>query len=87
MSISARKSLLVVRSGKGDLYREVPLNPSCRHALSNWLKERAAVNGEPALFTGPQGLRLSARAVDLVVRSVAARAELKLSAHRSGRLP
>ena len=30
---------------------------------------------------GSQGRRLSARAVDLVVRSVAARAELKLSAH------
>jgi site-specific recombinase XerC len=81
VSISARKGLLVIRSGKGDLYREVPLNPSCRHALTDWLRDRAAADGERALFTGPQGRRLSARAVDLVVRNVAAQAELKLSAH------
>ena len=81
VSISARKGLLVVKSGKGDLYREVPLNPSSRQALTDWLRERAAADGERALFIGPQGRRLSARAVDLVVRSVAARAELKLSAH------
>ena len=81
VSISARKGLLVVKSGKGDLYREVPLNRSCRQALTDWLRDRAAADEERALFTGPQGRRLSARAVDLVVRSVAARAELKLSAH------
>ena len=81
VSISARKGLLVIRSGKGDLYREVPLNPSCRQAVADWLRERAVTDGERALFIGPQGRRLSARAVDLVVRSVAARAELKLSAH------
>ena len=45
VSLSARKGLLVIRSGKGDLYREVPLNPSCRHALTAWLRERAAVDG------------------------------------------
>ena len=81
VSISARKGLLVVKSGKGDLYREVPLNSSCRHALTDWLRDRAAADGEQALLVGPQGRRLSARAVDLVVRNVAARAELKLSAH------
>ena len=66
---------------RADLYREVPLNSSCRHALTDWLHDRAAADGEQALFTGPQGRRLSARAVDLVVRNVAARAEIKLSAH------
>ena len=81
VSLSARKGLLVIRSGKGDLYREVPLNPSCRQTLSDWLRERAAADGERAVFTGPQGRRLSARAVDLVVRNVAARAGLELSAH------
>jgi site-specific recombinase XerD len=81
VSLSARKGLLVIRSGKGDLYREVPLNPSCRQALTDWMRDRAAADGERALFTGPQGRRLSARAVDLVVRNVAARAGLELSAH------
>ncbi|MGO9788646.1 MAG: tyrosine-type recombinase/integrase [Solirubrobacteraceae bacterium] len=81
VSLSARKGLLVIRSGKGDLYREVPLNPSCRQALADWLSERAASEGENALFIGPQRRRLSPRAVDLVVRNVATRAGLELSAH------
>ena len=83
VAVSARKGLLTVRSGKGDVYREVPLNPSCREALTGWLKERSekAAVGEPALFVGRQGRRLSPRAVDLVVRSVGRRAGIELSAH------
>ncbi|MGA2928271.1 MAG: tyrosine-type recombinase/integrase [Solirubrobacteraceae bacterium] len=60
VAISARKGLLIVRSGKGDVYREIPLNPSCRKALEHWLKERCAADGERALFVGPQGRRLRA---------------------------
>ena len=47
VAISARKGLLIVRSGKGDVYREIPLNPSCRKALEHWLKERCAADGCP----------------------------------------
>ena len=39
--MSARKGMLVVRSGKGDVYREVPLNKPVREALEAWLKARA----------------------------------------------
>jgi site-specific recombinase XerD len=83
VSMSARKGQLIVRSGKGDVYREVPLNPSCRNALEPWIKARGerVADGERALFVGPKGRRLSARAVDLVVRGVARRAGLELSAH------
>ena len=83
VAISARKGLLVVRSGKGDAYREVPLNRPCRAALEQWLKARGerAADGERALFVGPRGRRLSRRSVDRVVRGVASRAGLELSAH------
>jgi site-specific recombinase XerD len=81
VSTSARKGLLVVRSGKGDAYREVPLNRPCRQALEDWLKPRATMNGDLALFVGPQGRRLTPRSVDRAVRGVAARAGLELSAH------
>ncbi len=83
VSISARKGQLIVRSGKGDTYREVPLNPPCRQALRGWLKDRSERAGadERALFVGPRGRRLSPRAVDLVIRAVAERAGLELSAH------
>ena len=40
VSISARRGQLRVRSGKGDRYREVPLNSVARVALSEWLRER-----------------------------------------------
>ena len=81
--MSARKGLLVVRSGKGDLYREVPLNRPVREALDAWLQIRAqrVAAGEVALFVGSKGRRLSPRAVDMVVRNTARRAGLPLSAH------
>lgn len=83
ISMSARKGVLVIRSGNGDVYREVPLNPSCRNALEPWIKQRGerVADGERALFVGPKGRRLSPRAVDLVVRGVGERAGLGISAH------
>src|SRR5947209_5184988 len=38
--ISARRGVVIIRSGKGDTYREVPLNVQVREALRAWLKER-----------------------------------------------
>ncbi|MGO9881866.1 MAG: tyrosine-type recombinase/integrase [Solirubrobacteraceae bacterium] len=83
VAISARKGVVVVRSGKGDAYREVPLNRPSRAALEEWLKTRSerVRDGERALFVGLQGQRLSPRSVDRVVRGVASRAGLELSAH------
>ncbi|MGH9023645.1 MAG: tyrosine-type recombinase/integrase, partial [Acidimicrobiia bacterium] len=42
VSVSARRGRLRVRSGKGDCYREVPLNSACRVALEEWLVARRA---------------------------------------------
>ena len=72
-----------MRSGKEDVYREVPSNKPVREVLEVWLKARArrVAVGETALFVGPQGRRLSARAVDLVIRNTARRAGMALSAH------
>src|SRR5437763_8949135 len=39
--VSARKGVVIVRSGKGETYREVPLNAEVREVLKVWLKERA----------------------------------------------
>src|SRR5690348_14832409 len=38
--ISPRKGVLIIRSGKGDTYHEVPLNAEMRVTLRLWLKER-----------------------------------------------
>jgi len=82
--VSARKGLVIIRSGKGDAYREVPLNAKVREELRSWLKERTKrfpQTSDPAVFLNPKGKRLSARAIDLIVRRIGADAQLELSAH------
>jgi site-specific recombinase XerD len=80
--ISARKGKVIIRSGKGDSYREVPLNGAARTAVSAWLVERRTVSdASAAMFVTRQGKALSERAVDLVVRNLGAEAGLALSAH------
>ncbi len=92
LSISARRGRLRVRSGKGDAYREVPLNSACRSAIDEWIKARTgqlaslaegdAAPAEPgALWLSRAGSAMSARAVDLIIRRLAKDANLELSAH------
>ena len=55
VSISVRNGLLIIGSGKGDLYlSQVPLNPPCRQAFGDWLSDRAAAQCELALLVRPQ---------------------------------
>ncbi len=82
--LSVRKGLVVVRSGKGETYREVPLNADVREVLKVWLKERTKrfpQISEPALFLNLKGRRLSTRAIDLVLRQLGREAKVELSAH------
>ncbi len=82
--VSARRGVVIIRSGKGDTYREVPLNAEVREALRTWLKERNkwfSQTSESAFFLNPKGKRLSARAIDLIIRHIGANAHLELSAH------
>ena len=81
--ISARKGLVVVRSGKGDAYREVELNALVRAMLDEWVdaRNKIARKGETSFFVSRTGDELSSRSIDLAVRRVEARARLELSAH------
>lgn len=80
--LMARKGNVVVRSGKGDLLREVPANALVRQALEEWLQvRRPAEPTERALFLSRAGTRLSGRAADTALRHLAERAGLQLSAH------
>jgi site-specific recombinase XerD len=92
VEMSARRGRLKVRTGKGDAYREVPLNSASRKALDEWFDARtdqlaaladtdAGESEEPALWLSRSGSRMSSRAVDLVVRRLATEAKLELSAH------
>jgi site-specific recombinase XerD len=91
VEMSARRGRLKVRTGKGDAYREVPLNSASRKALDEWFRARTdqlealAEGGSgapvPAVWLSRSGRRMSSRAVDLVVRRLATEADLDLSAH------
>ncbi len=82
--LSSRKGLVIVRMGKGNTYREVPLNAQVRTALDAWLEQRkelVAQRNESALFLTKQGTRLATRTIDDVVRRLGQDANLSLSAH------
>ena len=82
--VSARKGKVIVRSGKGETYREVPLMGEVREALDGWLaerRERFPETASDALFLSRRGQPLSTRAIDLVLRKLADDAGLELSAH------
>ena len=82
--VSTRKGTVIVRSGKGDTYREVPLNAATRTAVTDWLNQRRDLpnaNTATALLLTTQGAHLSERAIDRVIRLVGATAGLQLSAH------
>ncbi len=91
VEMSSRRGRLKVRTGKGDAYREVPLNSASRKALDEWFAARTdqlaalAEAGEEgatsALWLSRSGSRMTSRAVDMVVRRLAAEAKLELSAH------
>ena len=96
VSVSARRGRVKIRTGKGDAYREVPLNSPCRNALDEWVAARAdqlaaladARGGSAATAPGPSalwlsrsGTRMTTRAIDFVIRRLAADAGLELSAH------
>lgn len=60
-----RESSLVVREGKGQKTRHVPIGRCARDALENWLKLRETWPGAEltAVFTSRRGLRISPRSV------------------------
>lgn len=82
--ISARKGMVIVRQGKRDTYREIPLNADARRAVDAWVMNRQEIfpaNEHEAFFLNRQGERLSARAIDMVLRKLSGDADLALSAH------
>jgi site-specific recombinase XerC len=82
VALSARKGRVIVRRGKGDTHREVPLNGEARSAVEAWIHDRRGWPGASleALFLSERGGRLTARAVDLMVRQVGEAARVELSA-------
>lgn len=85
VSIAGRRNRVIIRNGKGDRYREIPLNVEAREAIREWLRERnQKFDGkkiEEALFLNPQGKRLTTASLDLIVRKIGQSCGLIVSAH------
>lgn len=73
--ISERRGSLLVRSGKGDKDRTVPLNNDVRRAVTACLEVRPLAD-DNHLFVGQRGDPLQPRGMQLVVRKYARRAGL-----------
>ncbi|MGB9920178.1 MAG: tyrosine-type recombinase/integrase [Moorellales bacterium] len=77
LSLSERSGSLIVRSGKGGKWREVPVPPEARKALRAWLAVREKRHSGEWLFPGGDDSRpLSASAAWRVVRKYAWRARI-----------
>ncbi|MFL1381710.1 tyrosine-type recombinase/integrase [Nocardiopsis protaetiae] len=77
--LSARKGTVIVRAGKNDASRTLPLtDASAREAVADCKRERAAWPGADtaALFLNRRGGRLSDRAVNLLLAELALDADL-----------
>ena len=85
VSIAGKRHRVIIRNGKGDRYREIPLNSDAREAVREWLLERSTKfenkSVDDALFLNPQGKRLSTASLDLIVRKIGQSCGLDLSAH------
>ncbi len=75
VTIRERSGHVVVRSGKGNKYREVPLNLTARRALSEWLEIRGSDSGP--LFPGRGGKHITARNIEYMISRYAYGARLE----------
>lgn len=77
--ISERKGTAIIRSGKGDKYREVPLNADVRKAITDYLETRP--NRGNYLFVSNKSDRLSESQLYRIVRKHADMAGVEAYPH------
>jgi integrase len=80
VQLSARKGTVIVRSGKGSRYREIPTHPTLRDNLTIWIDDERphwpSAKDTPALLLNRRGGRLSARAADQILGEIAKDAKI-----------
>lgn len=55
LDITERKGTATIRSGKGNKYREIPLNKEARNALTNYIEHARPVTDSEKVFIGQRG--------------------------------
>lgn len=79
VQLEDRAGWVVVRRGKGNKYREVPLNVDTRQALKRWLKIRSA--NRTYLFVTNNRQRMTRQVVHWHINKIGAAAGVQLSPH------
>jgi integrase/recombinase XerC len=80
VEVGERKGRVVVRMGKGEKRRELPLSKEARRWVEGWLGVRGEA-GSAALFLGRKGERLGARDVQRMVGEFGRRAGVEVTPH------
>jgi site-specific recombinase XerD len=80
VKLGERSGQVTVRRGKGDRYREVPVNADARQALREYLAERPIAKSE-ALWVSQRGGALTANAIWRIVTKYAQFARVAVSPH------
>lgn len=77
LNLGERSGWVTVRRGKGEKWREVPLNVTVRRALQEYLAGRAEAAPGDALFYGCRGQALTPRGLEHLIAGLASRAGLE----------
>ncbi|MFA5836207.1 MAG: tyrosine-type recombinase/integrase [Bellilinea sp.] len=83
ITIGERGGRVLIRRGKGDKRRQIPLNAEARRAVSYWLSVRggSGEGGEP-VFIGKGTARLTTRTVERRVAEISRQAGLEITPHQ-----
>ena len=76
VDLGERKGKVIVRSGKGRKYREVPLHKTARQALTAYLEKCPSLADEDYVFQGQRG-PLGARGMQLRIAALAESVDIK----------
>lgn len=79
ITIGGRSGNVIVRRGKRDKYREIPLNKDIRYALTEYLEQRSAhkYKDSPKLFVSERSPKITTRALQHLMKEYAYKAKIE----------
>jgi integrase/recombinase XerC len=80
LSLSDRKGAILIRSGKGEKSRTIPLNQNAREAIRDWMKVRPQ-STKDRLFSGKRGVGITPNAVQRRLTDYGRRVDIDVTPH------
>lgn len=85
VTINSRSGMVVVRQGKRDKYREVPLNKDARDAINDYIigRNKHKFKDSPFLFVSERSPQMSTRAIQHLIERYGERGRIEgLTCHK-----